>query len=120
MSKKNGSPRAWNVDAVVQEVFEVIIGFGMDWLAYIPSYHRLLYEISVYSFPNGEILKVPRRMRPKGSWIHLQCIRLMRKKLDDIRVVRDFPVFPDDLLGLPHVREKAKVKLMRQGTVEDT
>ncbi|GKA39782.1 hypothetical protein Tco_0732333 [Tanacetum coccineum] len=28
------------------------------------------------------------------------------KKLDDIRVVRDFPeVFPDDLLGLPLVRE---------------
>ncbi|GJX46848.1 putative reverse transcriptase domain-containing protein [Tanacetum coccineum] len=31
---------------------------------------------------------------------------LMMEKLDDIRVVRDFPeVFPDDLLGLPLVRE---------------
>ncbi|GKF29046.1 hypothetical protein Tco_0095388, partial [Tanacetum coccineum] len=28
------------------------------------------------------------------------------KKLDDIRIIRDFPeVFPDDLLGLPQVRE---------------
>ncbi|GJV65781.1 putative reverse transcriptase domain-containing protein [Tanacetum coccineum] len=36
----------------------------------------------------------------------LACIKADKKKLDDIRVVRDFPeVFPDDLLGLPHVRE---------------
>ncbi|GKF67712.1 hypothetical protein Tco_0197391, partial [Tanacetum coccineum] len=36
----------------------------------------------------------------------LACIKADEKKLDDLRVVRDFPeVFPDDLLGLPHVRE---------------
>ncbi|GJU48647.1 putative reverse transcriptase domain-containing protein [Tanacetum coccineum] len=36
----------------------------------------------------------------------LACIKADKKKLDDIRVVRDFPeVFPDDLLGLPPVRE---------------
>ncbi|GKF82634.1 hypothetical protein Tco_0244290, partial [Tanacetum coccineum] len=34
------------------------------------------------------------------------CIKADEKKLDDIHVVRDFPeVFPDDLSGLPHVRE---------------
>ncbi|GKF94724.1 hypothetical protein Tco_0284424, partial [Tanacetum coccineum] len=33
-------------------------------------------------------------------------VQLHVSKLDDIRVVRDFPeVFPDDLLGLPLVRE---------------
>ncbi|GJS89639.1 putative reverse transcriptase domain-containing protein [Tanacetum coccineum] len=39
---------------------------------------------------------------------HGESLRLMKreKKLDDIRVVRDFPeVFPDDLSGLPLVRE---------------
>ncbi|GJR04641.1 putative reverse transcriptase domain-containing protein [Tanacetum coccineum] len=36
----------------------------------------------------------------------LACIKVMRKKINDIRVVRDFPeVFLDDLLGFPHVRE---------------
>ncbi|GKC51220.1 putative reverse transcriptase domain-containing protein [Tanacetum coccineum] len=36
----------------------------------------------------------------------LACIKADEKKLDDIRVVRDLPeVFPDDLLGLPLVRE---------------
>ncbi|GKE34185.1 hypothetical protein Tco_1453507 [Tanacetum coccineum] len=56
----------------------------MDWLAY----HRALidcYEKDIRS---------------------LACIKADEKKLDDIRVVRDFPeVFPDDLLGLPLVRE---------------
>ncbi|GJX38910.1 putative reverse transcriptase domain-containing protein [Tanacetum coccineum] len=36
----------------------------------------------------------------------LACIKADEKKFDDIRVVRDFPeVFPDDLSGLPPVRE---------------
>ncbi|GKF77711.1 hypothetical protein Tco_0230181, partial [Tanacetum coccineum] len=36
----------------------------------------------------------------------LACIKADEKNLDDIRVVREFPeVFPDDLLGLPLVRE---------------
>ncbi|GKD07830.1 hypothetical protein Tco_1187515 [Tanacetum coccineum] len=36
----------------------------------------------------------------------IPCRMADEKKLDDIRVVRDFPeVFPDDLLGLPLVRE---------------
>ncbi|GJW86361.1 putative reverse transcriptase domain-containing protein [Tanacetum coccineum] len=41
----------------------------------------------------------------KGS-CSLHVSKADEKKLDDIRVVRDFPeVFPDDLLGLPLVRE---------------
>ncbi|GJZ42839.1 putative reverse transcriptase domain-containing protein [Tanacetum coccineum] len=80
--------------------FDVII--GMDWLAY----HRALidcYEKIVrIPLPNGEILEVQgeRLEKDLGS---LACIKADEKKLDDIRVVRDFPkVFPDDLLGLPH------------------
>ncbi|GJW41361.1 hypothetical protein Tco_0067206 [Tanacetum coccineum] len=43
------------------------------------------------------------REKDPGS---LACIKADEKKLDDIRVVRDFPkVFPDDLSGLPPVRE---------------
>ncbi|GKE81101.1 putative reverse transcriptase domain-containing protein, partial [Tanacetum coccineum] len=54
----------------------------------------------------ARFLKFKARARKKdlGS---LACIKADEKKLDDIRVVRDFPeVFTDDLLGLPLVREK--------------
>ncbi|GJW29003.1 putative reverse transcriptase domain-containing protein [Tanacetum coccineum] len=83
--------------------FDVII--GMDWLAY----HRALidcYEKIVrIPLPNGKILKVQGE-RPEKDLRSLACIKADEKKLDDIRVVRDFPeVFPDDLLGLPLVRE---------------
>ncbi|GJU98123.1 putative reverse transcriptase domain-containing protein [Tanacetum coccineum] len=44
--------------------------------------------------------------RPKKDPGSLACIKADEKKLDDIQVVRDFPeVFPDDLSGLPPVRE---------------
>ncbi|GJX55748.1 putative reverse transcriptase domain-containing protein [Tanacetum coccineum] len=77
----------------------------MDWLAY----HRTLidcYEkIARIPLPNGKILEVQGE-RPKKDLRSLACIKADEKKLDDIRVVRDFPeVFPDDLLGLPLVRE---------------
>ncbi|GJS59498.1 putative reverse transcriptase domain-containing protein [Tanacetum coccineum] len=83
--------------------FDVII--GMDWLAY----HRALidcYEKIVrIPLPNGKILEVQGE-RPEKDLRSLACIKADEKKLDDIRVVRDFPeVFPDDLLGLPLVRE---------------
>ncbi|GJX61088.1 putative reverse transcriptase domain-containing protein [Tanacetum coccineum] len=83
--------------------FDVII--GMDWL----SYHRAVIDcykkIVRIPLPNDEILEVQgeRSEKDPGS---LACIKADEKKLDDIRVVRDFPeVFPDDLSGLPPVRE---------------
>ncbi|GJR12420.1 putative reverse transcriptase domain-containing protein [Tanacetum coccineum] len=54
---------------------------------------------------NGEILEVQGE-RPEKDPGSLACIKADKKKLNDIRVVRDFPeVFPDDLSGLPPVRE---------------
>ncbi|GJT37490.1 hypothetical protein Tco_0937355 [Tanacetum coccineum] len=72
-----------------------------------PSSHRLFIEDCPLfrSFRNGKILKVQGE-RPEKDLRSLACIKADEKKLDDIRVVRDFPeVFPDDLLGLPLVRE---------------
>ncbi|GJT73920.1 putative reverse transcriptase domain-containing protein [Tanacetum coccineum] len=83
--------------------FDVIV--GMDWL----SYHRAVidcYEKIVrIPLPNGEILEVQGE-RPEKDPGSLACIKADEKKFDDIRVVRDFPkVFPDDLSGLPPMRE---------------
>ncbi|GJX65626.1 putative reverse transcriptase domain-containing protein [Tanacetum coccineum] len=50
--------------------------------------------------------KSPRARGQKETLDSLACIKADEKKFDDIRVVRDFPeVFPDDLSGLPPVRE---------------
>nr|GEY95835.1 putative reverse transcriptase domain-containing protein [Tanacetum cinerariifolium] len=55
--------------------------------------------------PNGEILEVQGE-RPEKDPGSLACIKADEKKLDDIRVVQDFPkIFSDDLSGLPSVRE---------------
>ncbi|GJW89559.1 putative reverse transcriptase domain-containing protein [Tanacetum coccineum] len=83
--------------------FDVIV--GMDWL----SYHRAVivcYEKIVrIPLPNGEILEIHGE-RPEKDPKSLSCIKADEKRLDDIRTIRDFPeVFPDDLAGLPPVRE---------------
>ncbi|GJW62870.1 putative reverse transcriptase domain-containing protein [Tanacetum coccineum] len=65
----------------------------------------LLIRIVRIPLPNGEILEVQGE-KPEKDLGSLACIKADEKKLDDIRVVRDFPeVFPDDLLGLPLMRE---------------
>ncbi|GJT48619.1 putative reverse transcriptase domain-containing protein [Tanacetum coccineum] len=83
--------------------FDVII--GMDWLAYhraVIDYYEKIVRIPL---PNGEILEFQGE-RPKKDPGSLACIKADEKKLDDIRVIRDFPeVFLDDLSGLPPVRE---------------
>ncbi|GJZ17264.1 putative reverse transcriptase domain-containing protein [Tanacetum coccineum] len=85
--------------------FDVII--GMDWLAY----HRALidcYEKIVrIPLPNGKILEVQGE-RPKKDLRSLACIKTDDKKiaLMTYRCCRDIPgVFPNNLLGLPLVRE---------------
>nr|GEZ39646.1 hypothetical protein [Tanacetum cinerariifolium] len=67
--------------------------------------HHCYEKIVRIPLPNGKILEVQgeRSEKDPGS---LACIKADEKKLDDIRVVRDFPeVFPDDLSGLPPLRE---------------
>ncbi|GJT89359.1 putative reverse transcriptase domain-containing protein [Tanacetum coccineum] len=72
--------------------FDVVI--GMDWLS---KYHvRILCDEKVVHIPiNGETLII-RVMEKKSD----------KKRLEDILVVREFPeVFPEDLPGLPLVRQ---------------
>nr|GEV24116.1 reverse transcriptase domain-containing protein [Tanacetum cinerariifolium] len=55
--------------------------------------------------PNGEILEIQSE-KPEKDLKLLSCIKVDEKKPRDIRIVRYFPeIFPDDLPGLPLVRE---------------
>nr|GFB50853.1 hypothetical protein [Tanacetum cinerariifolium] len=84
--------------------FDFII--GMYWLSYHQAVIDCYEKIVPIPLPNGKILEVQRE-RPKKDHGSLACIKADEKKLDDIRVVRDFPeVFPNDLSGLPPVRER--------------
>ncbi|GJQ99831.1 putative reverse transcriptase domain-containing protein [Tanacetum coccineum] len=74
---------------------------GTGILLFLPKPH-LITSDEVKLADGKVMLRRPGKKDP-GS---LACIKVDEKKLDDIRVVRDFPeVFPDDLSGLPHVRE---------------
>ncbi|GJT28463.1 putative reverse transcriptase domain-containing protein [Tanacetum coccineum] len=95
----------FKIDLLLTQIgsFDVIV--GMDWL----SYHRAVIDCYEKIFriplPNGEFLEVQGE-RPEKNPRSLACIKADEKKFDDFRVVRDFPeVFPDDLSGLPPVRE---------------
>ncbi|GJU92843.1 putative reverse transcriptase domain-containing protein [Tanacetum coccineum] len=93
--------------------FDVII--GMDWLAY----HRALidcYEKIVrIPLPNGKILEVQGE-RPEKDLGSLACIKADEKKLDDIRVVRDFPELLDILyrLGLQMLELSNQLKELQE------
>ncbi|GKF27901.1 putative reverse transcriptase domain-containing protein, partial [Tanacetum coccineum] len=72
--------------------FDIVI--GMDWLS---KYHaRIIYDEKVIYIPINDETLVIRVMEKKSDV----------KRLADIPVVREFPkVFPEDLLGLPPVRQ---------------
>ncbi|GJW03271.1 putative reverse transcriptase domain-containing protein [Tanacetum coccineum] len=102
--------------------FDVVI--GMDWLS---KYHaRIIYDEKVVHIPiNGETLII-RGDQSKTRLNLISCIKTKRyisrgcqvfviqvmekksdeKRLEDIPIVREFPeVFPEDLPGLPPVRQ---------------
>ncbi|GKC83593.1 putative reverse transcriptase domain-containing protein, partial [Tanacetum coccineum] len=95
----------FNIDLLPTRLgsFDVIV--GMDWLSYHRGVIDCYEKIVRIPLPNGKILEVHGERPEKGPG-SLACINADEKKLDDIRVVRDFPeVFPDNLSGLPPVRE---------------
>nr|GFC57155.1 putative reverse transcriptase domain-containing protein [Tanacetum cinerariifolium] len=83
--------------------FDVII--GMDWLA---RYHAVIIcdeRIVRIPLPDNHILDIYGE-RPNDCLNSLSYVKAVEKKPADIRVACEFPeVFPDDLSGLPPVRE---------------
>ncbi|GKB21597.1 putative reverse transcriptase domain-containing protein [Tanacetum coccineum] len=83
--------------------FDVIV--GMDWLSYHPDVIVFYEKIVRIPLPNGEILEIQGEKLEKYPKL-LLCIKVDEKNPKDIRIIRDFPeVFPNDLSGLPTVRE---------------
>ncbi|GJZ56124.1 hypothetical protein Tco_0611317, partial [Tanacetum coccineum] len=77
-----------------------VLMLSLEWII-IDCYEKIVR----IPFSNGKILEVQGE-RPEKDLRSLACIKADEKKLDDIRVVRDFlEVFLDDLLGLPLVQE---------------
>ncbi|GJX21106.1 putative reverse transcriptase domain-containing protein [Tanacetum coccineum] len=114
--------------------FDVII--GMDWLS---KYHAIIiYDAIIVHIPiDGETLVI-RGDRSKTRLSLISCIKTKRyisrgcqvfiaqvmekksdeKRLEDIPVVREFPeVFPEDLPGLPPVRQvEFQINLIPEAT----
>ncbi|GJV09469.1 putative reverse transcriptase domain-containing protein [Tanacetum coccineum] len=83
--------------------FDVIV--GMDWLSNHKAeiiYHEKVVRISLL---NGKVLRVIGE-RPEEKMRHVMSAKAKEHKQKEIVVVRDFSkVFPDDLSGLPPIRE---------------
>ncbi|GJV73783.1 hypothetical protein Tco_1493778 [Tanacetum coccineum] len=90
---------------------------GMDWLSNYKAeiiYHEKVVRIPL---PDGKVLRVLGE-RPEEKARFLIGAKAGDKKQEEIVVVRDFPeVFPDDLSGLPPVREiEFQIKLIPEAT----
>ncbi|GKD60757.1 putative reverse transcriptase domain-containing protein [Tanacetum coccineum] len=83
--------------------FDVII--GMDWLSNFKA--EIICHDKVVRIPlsDDKVLTVVGK-RPDEKARLLMSVKASDKKKEEIIVVRDFPkVFPDDLSGLPPIRE---------------
>ncbi|GJX86506.1 putative reverse transcriptase domain-containing protein [Tanacetum coccineum] len=83
--------------------FDVII--GMDWLSNYKAEIICHEKVVRIPLPDGKVLRVLGE-RPEEKARFLMGAKAGDKKQEEIVVVRDFPeVFPDDLSGLPPIRE---------------
>ncbi|GJT68093.1 putative reverse transcriptase domain-containing protein [Tanacetum coccineum] len=83
--------------------FDVII--GMDWLSNYKA-KIIFHEKGVrIPLPDGKVLRVVGESLDEKARL-LMSAKSSDKKQEEVVVVRDFPeVFPDDLSGLPPIRE---------------
>ncbi|GKA31719.1 putative reverse transcriptase domain-containing protein [Tanacetum coccineum] len=95
--------------------FDMII--GMDWLSNYKA--RIICHEKVVRIPllDGKVLRVIREI-PEEKARLLMSAKASDKKQEGIVMVRDFPeVFPDDLSGLPPIREiEFQIELIPRAT----
>ncbi|GJZ30773.1 putative reverse transcriptase domain-containing protein [Tanacetum coccineum] len=95
--------------------FDVII--GTDWLSNYKAEIICHEKVVRIPLPDGKVLIVVGE-RPEEKAILLMSVKASDKKHEEIVVVRDFPeVFPDDLSGLPTIREiEFQIELIPRAT----
>ncbi|GJR13552.1 putative reverse transcriptase domain-containing protein [Tanacetum coccineum] len=95
--------------------FDVII--GMDWLSNYKAEIICHEKVVRIPLPDGKVLRVVGE-RPEEKARLLMSVKASDKKQEEIVVVRDFPeVFPDDLSGLPPIREiEFRIELIPRAT----
>ncbi|GKC47622.1 putative reverse transcriptase domain-containing protein, partial [Tanacetum coccineum] len=95
--------------------FDIII--GMDWLSNYKAEIICHEKVVMIPLPDGKVLRVVGE-RPEDKVRLLMSAKASDKKQEDIIVVRDFlKVFPDDLSGLPPIREiEFQIKLIPGAT----
>ncbi|GJW53246.1 putative reverse transcriptase domain-containing protein [Tanacetum coccineum] len=78
---------------------------GMDWLSNYKAEIICHEKVVRIPLPDGKVLRVVRE-RPDKNVRLLMSAKASDKKQEEVVVVRDFhEVFPDDLSGLPPIRE---------------
>ncbi|GKD91170.1 putative reverse transcriptase domain-containing protein [Tanacetum coccineum] len=94
---------------------DVII--GMDWLSNYKAEIICHENVVRIPLPDGKVLRVLEE-RPKEKARLLMSAKASEKKQEKIVVVRDFPKeFPDDLFGLPPIREiEFRIELVPEAT----
>ncbi|GKA74218.1 putative reverse transcriptase domain-containing protein, partial [Tanacetum coccineum] len=95
--------------------FDVII--GMDWLSNYKVEIICHEKVARMPLPDRKVLRVLGE-RPEEKARLLMSAKANKKKQEEIVVVRDFPeVFPNDLSGLPPIREiEFRIKLIPGAT----
>ncbi|GJY01195.1 putative reverse transcriptase domain-containing protein [Tanacetum coccineum] len=96
-NRRQEAVKAYAATPAENNSFDVVI--GMDWLS---KYHaRIICDEKVVHIPiDGEILII------RGDRTQVMKKKPDEKRLDDIPVIKEFPeVFPEDLPGLPPIRQ---------------
>ncbi|GJU18605.1 putative reverse transcriptase domain-containing protein [Tanacetum coccineum] len=95
--------------------FDVII--GMDWLSNYKAKIICHEKVVRIPLPDGKVLRVLGE-KPEEKARLLMSAKANENKQEEIIVVRDFPeVFPDDLSGLPPIREiEFRIELIPEAT----
>ncbi|GJY45835.1 putative reverse transcriptase domain-containing protein [Tanacetum coccineum] len=90
---------------------------GMDWLSNYKAKIICHEKVVRIPLPDGKVLRVLGE-RPEEKARFLMGAKAGDKKQEEIVVVRDFPeVFPDDLSGLPPIREiEFRIELIPRAT----
>ncbi|GJX92575.1 putative reverse transcriptase domain-containing protein [Tanacetum coccineum] len=98
------------------EIDKVIKGC-MDWLSNYKAEIICHEKVVRIPLPDGKVLRVVGE-RPEEKARLLMSAKASDKKQEEIVVVRDFPeVFPDDLSGLPPIREiEFQIELIPRAT----